>query len=49
PGVVNLVLGTGPEVGEAIITHPGVDKVTFTGSRAVGSRVMAAAAERIAR
>jgi aldehyde dehydrogenase (NAD+) len=48
-GVFNLVPGEGSVTGEALITHPGVDKVTFTGSRAVGKRVMAAAAERIAR
>ncbi len=49
PGVLNVVTGTGPETGEALITHPMVDKITFTGSRAVGKRVMAAAAERVAR
>ncbi len=48
-GVVNLVLGTGPLVGEALITHPGIDKITFTGSRAVGQRVMHAAADGIVR
>jgi aldehyde dehydrogenase (NAD+) len=36
PGVFNLVAGPGHPTGEALITHPGVDKVTFTGSRAVG-------------
>jgi aldehyde dehydrogenase (NAD+) len=39
-GVFNLVLGTGPEVGEALITHPMVDKVHFTGSRAVGEHII---------
>ena len=32
PGVFNMVTGTGPEVGEAIAGHPGVDMVSFTGS-----------------
>jgi aldehyde dehydrogenase (NAD+) len=49
PGVFNLVLGQGDPTGEALITHPGVDKVTFTGSRAVGSRILSASAERITR
>ncbi len=49
PGVLNVVTGTGTDTGEALITHPLVDKITFTGSRAVGRRIMAAAAERIAR
>jgi aldehyde dehydrogenase (NAD+) len=48
-GVFNLVLGPGDPAGEALITHPGVDKVTFTGSRAVGSRILTASAERITR
>ncbi|MBI2170138.1 MAG: aldehyde dehydrogenase [Actinobacteria bacterium] len=48
-GVFNLVLGPGSTTGEALITHPGVDKITFTGSRLVGKRIMEAAADRIAR
>ena len=43
PGVLNVVLG-GPEVGRTISSHPAVDKVAFTGSRAVGEMVMAQAA-----
>src|SRR3954454_1743475 len=39
PGVFNLVTGTGPEVGEAIAGHPGVDMVSFTGSTRAGRRV----------
>ena len=39
PGVVNLVSGVGPVVGEAIAAHPDVDMVTFTGSTAAGRRV----------
>ncbi|WP_433350257.1 aldehyde dehydrogenase family protein [Micromonospora sp. CA-111912] len=49
PGVVNLVTGTGPVVGEAIAAHPDVDMVSFTGSTAVGRRISHLAADRIAR
>jgi aldehyde dehydrogenase (NAD+) len=49
PGVFNLVTGPGDPTGEALITDARVDKVSFTGSRAVGSRIMAAAASRIGR
>ncbi|MCD2146135.1 gamma-aminobutyraldehyde dehydrogenase [Gordonia paraffinivorans] len=43
-GVLNIVVGTGPEVGAHLAGHPGVDMVTFTGSSAVGRQVMAQAA-----
>jgi aldehyde dehydrogenase (NAD+) len=49
PGVVNLVSGTGPVVGEAIAAHPDVDMVTFTGSTAAGKRVSEAAASNVKR
>jgi betaine-aldehyde dehydrogenase len=48
-GVVNVVTGTGPVAGEALAGHPDVDMVSFTGSTAVGRRVMALAAGRGAR
>ena len=38
-GVFNLVTGTGPVVGEAIVAHPDVDMVSFTGSTRAGRRV----------
>lgn len=44
PGVFNLVTGTGPVVGEAIVTHAGIDVVSFTGSTAAGRRVSELAA-----
>ncbi|MBB3664497.1 betaine-aldehyde dehydrogenase [Prauserella sediminis] len=46
-GVLNVVSGYGEEAGEALINHPGVAKLSFTGSTAVGRRVMQAGAERI--
>ncbi|MEV2237369.1 aldehyde dehydrogenase family protein [Micromonospora sp. NPDC049891] len=49
PGVVNLVTGTGPVVGEALAGHPDVDLVSFTGSTATGRRITHLAADRIAR
>jgi aldehyde dehydrogenase (NAD+) len=49
PGVFNLVPGPGDPTGEALITHPGVDKVTFTGSRAVGKRILAASGDTVKR
>jgi len=44
-GVFNLVSGTGPEVGEAIVTHPDVNLVSLTGSVRAGRRVMELAAQ----
>jgi aldehyde dehydrogenase (NAD+) len=43
-GVFNLVSGVGPEVGEALASHPDVDMVTFTGSTRAGRRVAELAA-----
>ncbi|HEX7303537.1 aldehyde dehydrogenase family protein [Lentzea sp.] len=43
-GVVNLVTGPGNPTGEALITHPLVDKISFTGSRGVGRRIVEASA-----
>ena len=39
PGVFNLVMGRGSVVGEAIINHPAIDAISFTGSVKVGSRI----------
>jgi aldehyde dehydrogenase (NAD+) len=49
PGVVNLVTGTGEEVGEAIIRSPDVGVVSFTGSSATGRSIAAAAGARLKR
>ena len=49
PGVVNIVTGFGPDAGAPLASHPGVDKVAFTGSTAVGTAVMKGAAEHLAR
>ena len=48
PGVINVVTGAG-ETGAALSLHPGVDKVTLTGSPGVGQRVYAAGAETMKR
>ncbi len=44
PGVLNIVHGTGPNVGEAIVSHPGITVLSFTGSTAVGRRISEVAA-----
>lgn len=44
PGVINVVTGPGAEVGDALVTHPDVSKVAFTGSTEVGKKIMAQAA-----
>jgi phenylacetaldehyde dehydrogenase len=43
PGVFNLLHGLGSEAGAALAGHPGVDKITFTGSAAVGRLILQAA------
>jgi RHH-type proline utilization regulon transcriptional repressor/proline dehydrogenase/delta 1-pyrroline-5-carboxylate dehydrogenase len=45
PGTVNLLPGPGKEIGEALVAHPEVHLIAFTGSRPVGLRIMARAIE----
>ena len=45
PGVVNVMTGYGPEAGAALVRDPGVDKIAFTGSTAVGRSIMREASE----
>jgi len=48
PGVLNIV-AAGREVGEHLVTHPGVDKIAFTGSTAAGRRIAALCGEQLKR
>lgn len=49
PGVFNVITGYGPTTGSALVRHPGVDKVAFTGSTETGKQVMKDAADHIAK
>lgn len=42
PGLINIVLGDGPTTGTALVCHPGIAKVSFTGSTGAGSAIMQA-------
>lgn len=42
-GVVNIINGVGAQAGQALAEHPGVDKISFTGSTATGRRIVQAA------
>ncbi len=44
PGVLNIVHGTGPEAGAAIVAHPGIKAVSFTGSTRAGAEIARVAA-----
>jgi betaine-aldehyde dehydrogenase len=49
PGVFNLISGTGPVAGEALVRHPDVDMVSFTGSTRAGKRISEVAAATVKR
>ncbi|WP_206886469.1 aldehyde dehydrogenase family protein [Alicyclobacillus mali (ex Roth et al. 2021)] len=49
PGVVNIVPGFGETAGQAIVDHPGVDKIAFTGSTEVGKLIMERASKTLKR
>jgi acyl-CoA reductase-like NAD-dependent aldehyde dehydrogenase len=49
PGVVNVVPGDGPSTGSHLVSHPGVDKVAFTGSTRTGGEIMRLCSEPIKR
>ena len=49
PGVFNVVQGVGETVGAALVAHPDVDVISFTGSGATGRAIQAAAAARVKR
>ena len=44
PGVLNIVHGTGPSVGEAMVAHPRIKAISFTGGTSTGARIAATAA-----
>lgn len=48
-GVVNIITGRDPALGEALVSDPRVDKVSFTGSSPVGKRILAACAPQVKR
>ncbi|HUL72910.1 MAG TPA: aldehyde dehydrogenase family protein [Vicinamibacterales bacterium] len=47
PGVLNVITGRGSEVGDAIVRHPGVDKIAFTGDTSTGRGIMRGAADTV--
>ncbi len=49
PGVFNLLTGFGPEAGAPLVAHPGVDKVSFTGSVEVGKLISRSASDTLKR
>jgi phenylacetaldehyde dehydrogenase len=49
PGVVNILTGNGETTGAALVSHPGVDKVAFTGSTQVGKIISKAATDTLKR
>jgi aldehyde dehydrogenase (NAD+) len=48
-GVFNIVTGTGATAGEALVRHPGVDMISFTGSTRAGKRISELAAQTVKR
>lgn len=49
PGVLNVITGPGSKVGQAIVEHPGIDKIAFTGDTSTGKAIMRSAADTLKR
>ena len=47
PGVLNIITGSGSRTGQAIVEHPGISKIAFTGDTATGKGIMRTAAETV--
>lgn len=47
PGVLNIINGLGADAGQALVAHPGVDKISFTGRLQTGQQIMKTAADGI--
>ncbi len=45
PGVLNVITGSGSTAGQAIVNHPGIDKIAFTGDTSTGKGIMKSAAD----
>ncbi|CAK8568685.1 unnamed protein product [Lathyrus sativus] len=45
PGVLNIITGLGHEVGASLVSHPDVDRISFTGSSATRSKIMTTATQ----
>ena len=45
PGVLNVITGSGVSTGQAIVAHPGIDKIAFTGDTSTGKGIMRSAAD----
>jgi aldehyde dehydrogenase (NAD+) len=45
PGVLNILTGPGAQLGQAIVAHPGIDKIAFTGDTSTGKAIMKGAAD----
>jgi len=45
PGVLNVITGAGATVGQALVEHPGIDKIAFTGDTTTGKSIMRSAAD----
>ena len=49
PGVLNVLTGPGASLGQAIVEHPGIDKIAFTGDTSTGKGIMRGAADTLKR
>ena len=49
PGVLNVITGPGSSVGQALVEHPGIDKIAFTGDTSTGKAIMRSAADTLKR